>query len=46
MTLDTSGALLEGIRTSSGNNSFTYPPRDLITDQTVFSGVASRAEYL
>ena len=45
MTLDTSGALLEGIRTSSGNNSFTYPPRDLITDQTVFSGVASRAEY-
>ena len=45
MALDTSGALLEGIRFSIGNNVYTYPPNDAIVDSAAFSGITERAEY-
>jgi hypothetical protein len=46
MPLDTSGALLEGVRISEGNNPFSYPPRDLVSGALAFAAVASRAEYV
>lgn len=45
MALDLSGRLLEGIRISTGNNSLTFPPRSLISDQTTFDSPTTRAEY-
>jgi hypothetical protein len=46
MTLDTTGRLLEGIRTSTGNNSFTFPPRNFISNEATFQSENSRAEYV
>lgn len=48
MSLDVSGALLEGVRISSGNNPFTFPPRDLVlpSGQPAFDAVTARAEYV
>lgn len=48
MTLNISGGLLEGIRTASGNNPFTFPPRSVIQDQTILDESESlgRAEYM
>lgn len=46
MPLDTSGALLEGVKISEGNSPFSYPPRDLVSDASAFAAVASRAEYV
>ncbi len=46
MPLDTSGALLEGVRISEGNNQFSYPPRDIVSDEGAFNSVSSRAEYV
>ncbi len=46
MPLDTSGALLEGVRISEGNNPFSYPPRDLVSSAPAFASVSSRAEYV
>jgi hypothetical protein len=46
MPLDTSGALLEGVRISEGNNPYSFPPRDLVSDWSAFSTVSSRAEYV
>src|SRR5512135_968371 len=48
MSLDTSGALLEGIRVSTGNNQFTFPPRTYVADQTALNNSESlgRAEYM
>lgn len=46
MPLDTNGALLEGVRVSEGNNPFSFPPRDLVSDPSAFSAVAARAEYV
>ncbi len=46
MLLDTSGALLEGVRISSGNSSFGFPPRSLVSNGGVFDDVTSRAEYV
>lgn len=43
--LDTSGRLLEGIRTSTGNNSFTFPARNFVSNNSTFQAVQSRAEY-
>lgn len=45
MTLDLSGRLLEGVRVSSGNNSLTFPPRNLITNDATFNVPTTRAEY-
>jgi hypothetical protein len=40
--------LLEGIRVATGNNQYTFPPRDLILDQAVLdaSQPLGRAEYM
>lgn len=46
MPLDTSGALLEGVRISEGNNPYSYPPRDIVSDATAFGAVTSRSEYV
>lgn len=46
MPLDTSGALLEGVRISEGNNPYSFPPRDLVSDWAALSAVSSRAEYV
>lgn len=46
MPLDTSGALLEGIRISEGNNPFSYPPRSLASDPSQLNAVTQRAEYV
>src|ERR1700675_4772769 len=46
MPLDTSGAILEGVRISEGNNPFSYPPRDLVSSASAFAAVTARAEYL
>ncbi len=46
MPLDTSGALLEGVRISEGNNPYSFPPRDLVSDWSAFSAVSGRAEYV
>lgn len=45
MTLDTTGAVLEGIRISQSTNPLVYPPRSLVTDSGIFDSVTSRAEY-
>lgn len=45
MTFDNTGFLLEGIRLSSGNDVFTFPPRTLITDEIRFSQSPWRSEY-
>lgn len=45
MPINLSGSLLEGIRISSGNNAYTFPPRSLISDQAALNATA-RAEYL
>jgi hypothetical protein len=45
MSFDNTGALLEGIRTSTGNNPFTFPPRDFIGNSFVFNAIRNRAEY-
>lgn len=45
MNLDTSGALLENIRFSTGNNTYSFPPYDLVTNSSAFSGISERAEY-
>ena len=46
MALNTYGALLEGIRFSTGNNVYTFPPDDSIIDTTVFGAITERSEYL
>ena len=46
MALDVSGALLEGIRISTGNNPFTFPPRSIVTDDLAFNSIGDRAEYV
>jgi len=46
MPLDTSGALLEGVRISEGNNPYSFPPRDVVSDWSAFSAVSERAEYV
>lgn len=48
MSLDTSGMLLEGIRVASGNNALTFPPNDLVVNESTFDGSQSlgRAEYM
>lgn len=46
MTLNTSGALLEGVRISSGNSGFTFPPKSVVLDSTTFDAQTTRAEYL
>lgn len=45
MTLDISGALLEGARFSTGNNVYTFPPDSLISNSSSFSTISERAEY-
>jgi hypothetical protein len=48
MTLNTSGALLEGMRFSTGNNVYTFPPDNLVlaSNQNIFSSISERAEYV
>jgi len=46
MPLDVSGALLEGIRVSEGNNPYIYPPRNLISNSGQFSSLTNRSEYV
>jgi hypothetical protein len=48
MTLNTSGALLEGMRFSTGNNAYTFPPDNLVlaSNQNIFSSISERAEYV
>ena len=46
MSINTDGGLLEGIRISEGNNSFTFPPRTIINDQLLLNGITKRAEYV
>ena len=46
MSLDTSGFLLEGIRISSGNNPFSYPPRSVVSDTNAFNSSPGRADYI
>jgi len=47
MVLDTSGALLEDIRSSVGNNVYTFPPNSLVVNRSVLdSSTTERAEYL
>jgi hypothetical protein len=46
MPLDTTGALLEGIRVSSGNNPLTFPSRSVVSDPIVFNSIINRAEYV
>lgn len=46
MPLDISGALLEGIRISEGDNPYIYPPRNLISDSNQFSSLTNRSEYI
>lgn len=46
MTLDTSGSLLEGTRVSTGNSPFTFPPKNLVSNKTVFDGLTRRSEYV
>lgn len=46
MSLDTSGFLLEGIRVATGNNPFTYPPRDVVSDAAAFGSSPGRADYM
>ncbi len=46
MALDTSGFLLEGIRVATGNNAFSFPPRNLISDQASFNAASGRADYV
>lgn len=45
MTLDTSGRLLEGIRSSIGNNSLTFPARNFISDPVNLNAGTFRFEY-
>lgn len=45
MALDTSGALLEGIRYSTGNNVYTYPSDSVVIDPSALYSVTERAEY-
>ncbi len=47
MALNTSGAVLEGVRLSSSCNTYIYPPRNFIqdTDESAFQSVTSRADY-
>jgi len=44
-TFDRSGALLEGIRISSGNNGLTFPPHSVISNSNIFDGIVERTEY-
>jgi len=46
MSLDTSGFLLEGVRVATGNNPFTYPPRDVVSDPSAFASSPGRADYM
>jgi hypothetical protein len=46
MPFDTSGALLEGVRISEGNNPYSYPPRDLVSNASAFNAVTARSEYV
>ena len=48
MSLDTTGMLLEGMRVATGNNQFTFPPRNLIFNQSTLDSSQSlgRAEYM
>jgi hypothetical protein len=46
MNLNVNGFLLEGIRTATSNNPFTYPPRTLITNQIALNASPGRAEYV
>ncbi len=48
MTLNTSGCLLEGIRTATGNSPYTYPPRSIILNDSTLnaSDTLGRADYL
>lgn len=46
MTLNTSGALLEEMRFSSGNSAYTFPPSNKIHDDGLFSQTKERSEYL
>ena len=45
MALDTSGVFLEEVRAGTGNNPFTFPPRNSVTDQAEFDSTTLRAEY-
>jgi len=46
--IDTSGMLLEGVRVSSGNNLFSFPPRNYVLPENndTFQATTSRAEYV
>lgn len=46
MALDKNGVLLEGIRSANANNPFTFPPRNLVTNDDVFNSVTNRSEYV
>jgi len=46
MNLDTSGALLEGMRFSTGNNVYTFPPDNAIMDSGALNTMTDRAEYM
>jgi hypothetical protein len=45
MDLSSNNFFLEGIRVATGNNPFTYPPRDAINDQAYLNSSPGRAEY-
>ena len=47
MSFDNTGAILEGIRVSTGNNVFGFPPRSLVqtADTATFNAITKRAEY-
>lgn len=45
MGLNTSGSLLEGVRLASSSNAYAYPPRNFVSNATVFSSLGRRAEY-
>ena len=46
MALDTNGYLLEGVRVATGNNIFTFPPRNLVSNTSDFANKSVRSEYI
>ena len=46
MSFSMSGFVLEGVRVSSGNNKFTYPPRSVVSDADAFNSSTGRSDYM
>jgi len=48
MSLDISGAILEGIRVSPSSNAYNYPPRNFVqsSQESAFNTTSRRADYL